>query len=72
MKCERIGVLGSGVFGGIEKSSESDSTGASDIRSPSKVTGTPNIWKTTQRQTRRIRMTEPVHEGNKRIVLLLM
>jgi len=60
------------MMGGIEKSSESDSTGVSEIRRPSSVTGAPSIWKTTQRQTKRIRMTAPVSAGRKRIVLSSM
>jgi hypothetical protein len=42
------------MMGGIEKSSENDSTGVSEIRRPSSVTGAPSIWKTTQRQTKQM------------------
>lgn len=67
---KRLGVLGWGMIGGIEKSSESDSAGVSDVSSPSSVTGAPSICDTTQIHTKRIRMTATVPSGKKRTALL--
>lgn len=42
------------MMGGIEKSSENDSTGVSEMRRPNNVTGAPSSWDTTQRQTKQM------------------
>lgn len=52
---ERLDVPGTGVKGRMEKSSESNSTGVSDVSKLSKVTGAPSICDKTQRQTKQIR-----------------
>lgn len=58
-----LGWPGSGMIGGMEKSSDSDSTGASDISRPSKVTGAPSICNRTQTQTKRISTEETAPSG---------
>lgn len=61
---ERLGVPGTGVNGRMDKSSEKDSTGVSDVSTLSKVTGAPSICDRTQRQTKQIRAMEITPLGN--------
>lgn len=48
----------------MEKSSESDSAGVSDVNKSINVTGAPSICDTTQIQTKKIRNTEILSLGN--------
>ncbi len=48
----------------MEKSSESDSAGVSDVNKSISVTGAPSICDTTQIQTKKIRTTEILSLGN--------
>lgn len=52
------------MIGGIEKSSESDSAGVSDVNKSISVTGAPSICDTTQIQTKKMRTTEILSLGN--------
>ncbi len=54
------------MIGRIEKSSDSDSIGESDVSKARSVTGTPSIWKTTQRQRSEMRQTTPTPCSDKR------
>ncbi len=63
-KLNQLGVPGFGVIGGMEKSSESDSAGVSDVNKSISVTGAPSICDTTQMQTKKIRTTEILSLGN--------
>jgi hypothetical protein len=60
---------GSGVTGGNEKSSETDSPGSSDVRTSMSVTGVPSIWDTTQIHTNRMSRTTPVPQDEEVNVL---
>ena len=60
---------GSGVTGGTEKSSETDSPGSSDVRTSMSVTGVPSICDTTQIHTNRMSMTTPVSQNEEANVL---
>lgn len=51
---------GSGIMGGIEKSSEKDSAGISDVSRPTSVTGAPSICDTTHIQTSKTEITAAV------------
>ena len=57
------------MLGGIENSSESDSTGVSWASKPSRVTGAPSNWRTTQRDTKPLRTTEAVRIGKNRCAI---
>lgn len=54
------GIPGSGAIGRMEKSSEIDSTGLSDVRRPISVTGAPSICETTQIQMNATRTMQKV------------
>ena len=60
---------GSGVTGGTEKSSETDSPASSDVKTSMSVTGIPSICVTTQRHTNRTGMTTPAPQDEEASVL---
>ncbi len=55
------------MIGRIEKSSERDSIGESDVSKASNVTGTPSIWKSTQRQRQATKHIAPIRRQELRI-----
>ena len=63
--------LGSGVRGGIEKSSDTDSPGSSDVRTSMSVTDAPSICDTTQMHTNRTKITTPVPQDEEANDLVL-